>query len=81
MQIGFAFGYLEMMDKKMAKMQELRDLDLKELKNKSAEIKKELMNLRFQKSTGQLEVTDRFRKLRREVARVKTMMNQKMKSV
>lgn len=66
---------------KKEKEKELGTLDLKELKNKVEEAKKELMNLRFQKSTGQLEVTDRFKKLRREVARIKTVMNQKIKSV
>ena len=66
-----------MAKEKMMKSHELAALDLKELRNKSAEMKKELMNLRFQKSTGQLETTDRFRKLRRSVARVKTIINQK----
>jgi len=70
-----------MVKKEMKKGKELRELDLKELKNKVEETKKELMNLRFQKSTGQLEATDSFKKLRREVARIKTVINQKMKSV
>ncbi len=59
---------------------EIRKLDLKELKNKLNEAKKELMNLRFQKSTDQLESTDGFKKLRHHVARLKTVINEKIKS-
>lgn len=41
------------------------------------ELKKELFNLRFQKATGELENTARFRQVRRDVARVKTLLAEK----
>ena len=40
-------------------------------------LKKEAFNLRFQQATGQLESTARMRAVRRDVARVKTILNQK----
>ena len=43
-------------------------------------LKKEAFNLRFQQATGQLESTARMRAVRRDVARVKTVMNQKAAS-
>ena len=41
-----------------------------------SELKRELMNLRFQKSSGQLESTSSFRIVRREVARIKTILTE-----
>ena len=40
-------------------------------------LKKEAFNLRFQQATGQLENTARMRAVRRDVARIKTVLNQK----
>ncbi|MCW1934790.1 50S ribosomal protein L29 [Pararhodobacter zhoushanensis] len=40
-------------------------------------LKKEAFNLRFQKATSQLENTARIRQVRRDVARVQTVLNQK----
>ena len=40
-------------------------------------LKKEAFNLRFQKATGAIENTARIRQVRRDVARVKTVLNQK----
>ena len=40
-------------------------------------LKKEAFNLRFQQATGQMESTARMRAVRRDVARVKTILNQK----
>ncbi|MCB2093847.1 MAG: 50S ribosomal protein L29 [Rhodobacteraceae bacterium] len=56
-----------------------------ELKNKTPDqlrdalvaLKKEAFNLRFQQATSQLENTARMRAVRRDVARIKTVMNQK----
>ncbi len=42
-----------------------------------ADLKKEAFNLRFQQATGQMESTARMRQVRRDVARVKTILNQK----
>ena len=48
-----------------------------ELREQLVALKKEAFNLRFQQATGQLESTARMRAVRRDVARVKTVLNQK----
>jgi large subunit ribosomal protein L29 len=59
------------------KPRELRDLSPEELANKEKEFLEEEFNLRFKHATGQLEKTDRLRKLRKDIARVKTIMREK----
>ena len=44
-------------------------------------LKKEAFNLRFQQATSQLENTARMRIVRRDVARVKTILNEKARAV
>lgn len=56
---------------------ELRDKTPDQLKDELANLKKESFNLRFQQATGQLEGTARMRSVRRDAARVKTILNQK----
>lgn len=51
-----------------------------ELKDKLLELKKEQFNLRFQSANGQIENTARVRQVRRGVARIKTMQNQRAKA-
>ena len=48
-----------------------------QLREQLLALKKEAFNLRFQQATNQLENTARMRAVRREVARVKTVLNQK----
>ena len=48
-----------------------------ELREQLLALKKEAFNLRFQQATGQLENTARMRTVRKEVARIKTVLNQK----
>ena len=48
-----------------------------QLRDALVQLKKEAFNLRFQKATGQLENTARMRIVRRDAARVKTVLNQK----
>lgn len=48
-----------------------------QLKDELVALKKESFNLRFQQATGQLENTARMRLVRRDAARVKTILNQK----
>lgn len=48
-----------------------------ELKDQLVALKKEAFNLRFQQATSQLENTARMRIVRRDVARVKTVLNEK----
>ncbi|ETX27448.1 50S ribosomal protein L29 [Roseivivax isoporae] len=56
---------------------ELRDKTPDELRDSLVQLKKEAFNLRFQQATGQLENTARMRTVRRDIARVKTVLNQK----
>ena len=56
---------------------ELRAKTPDELRSRLAELKKEAFNLRFRQATNQLENTARIRTVRRDVARVKTILNQK----
>jgi large subunit ribosomal protein L29 len=48
-----------------------------QLNDDLAALKKEQFNLRFQKATGQLEKTSRVKQVRRDIARIKTIMAEK----
>ena len=63
--------------RRLVKAQELRDKTPDQLRDQLASLKKEAFNLRFQKATGQLENTSRMQVVRRDAARVKTILNQK----
>jgi large subunit ribosomal protein L29 len=56
---------------------ELRDKTPDQLRDELVFLKKEAFNLRFQQATGQIENTARMRQVRRSVARVNTILNQK----
>ncbi|MEZ5902704.1 MAG: 50S ribosomal protein L29 [Alphaproteobacteria bacterium] len=58
------------------KAEDLKGKTADELKKLLLEKRKEQFNLRFQLSGGQLENTAQMRKLRRDIARVKTFINQ-----
>ena len=58
------------------KAKDVRDLTPDEQAAKLAEMEKELFNLRIQRAAGQLEKPDRIRTVKREIARIKTVMNQ-----
>lgn len=51
-----------------------------ELQGKVADLKKELFNLRFQKASGELTNTSRFREAKREIARILTQLRTLKKS-
>jgi large subunit ribosomal protein L29 len=59
------------------KAAELRDKTPDQLREQLSSLKKEAFNLRFQAATGQLEGTARMSAVRRDAARVKTILNQK----
>ncbi|MEI6971524.1 MAG: 50S ribosomal protein L29 [bacterium] len=59
------------------KTKELKGLSEAELRQKVADNRTELFNLRMQKSTGRIERPLRLRTLRREVARILTLMKQR----
>jgi len=60
--------------------QELRDKTPDQLRDDLANLKKEAFNLRFQQATGAIENPSRLRSVRRDAARVKTILNEKAKS-
>ena len=59
----------------MEKFSELIKLDLNVLKDKMGVLRKESLNLRFQKSSGQLEKTARISVVKKQIARIKTAIN------
>ena len=56
---------------------ELRQLSGEELRNKVRELKEELFGLRFQSATGQLENPARLREVRKDIARVYTVLQER----
>ncbi len=56
---------------------ELHDKTPAQLRDELVNLKKEPFNLRFQQATGQLENSARLKTVKRDVARVKTVLNQK----
>ncbi|SIO29049.1 50S ribosomal protein L29 [Vannielia litorea] len=60
--------------------QELRDKTPDQLRDALVDLKKEAFNLRFQQAGGNIENTARMRQVRRDVARVKTILNEKAKA-
>ena len=61
----------------MEKITELKKFDLNKLKELLLKLRKESFNLRFQKASGQLEKTARISVVRKQIARIKTLINQK----
>jgi len=61
----------------VAKASELRDLSLDELETRLAETQEELFNLRFQNATGQLDNYRRLGILRRDIARLHTLLRER----
>ncbi len=56
---------------------EIKDLPLDEIEQRLKDTKEELFNLRFQNATGQLDNYKRIGQLRKDVARMKTMLRQR----
>lgn len=59
------------------KLQEIRDTVNEELNVHEKELRKELFNLRFQRVLGGLENPMRMRLVRKEIARIKTVLNER----
>lgn len=59
------------------KVNEIRDLTTEEIIKKITDAKEELFNLRFQQATGNLEKPSRLRELRKQVARMKTIIRER----
>ncbi|MCA1738669.1 MAG: 50S ribosomal protein L29, partial [Actinobacteria bacterium] len=58
---------------------EVRELDVEELQQRVAQTRRELFNLRFQHATGQLENTGQIKEVRKNIARLLTVLNQKQR--
>lgn len=58
------------------KAKELRGLSVNELNVKLDDLKNELFNLRFQLATGQLDNNSRMKLVRRDIARIKTILRE-----
>ncbi|MFO7895345.1 MAG: 50S ribosomal protein L29 [Candidatus Cloacimonadales bacterium] len=59
------------------KASELRELTKEELQQKLEDFTEELFNLRFQNASNRLDNTSRFKKVKRTIARIKTLMSEK----
>jgi len=59
------------------KAAELRELSIQELVEREKDSRKALFNLRFQMGTGQLSNHTALRKAKRDIARIKTLLNEK----
>ena len=59
------------------KIGEFRDLGAEELKQREKDLDDQLFRLRIQKSMGQLEAAHKLKALRRDLARVKTVLREK----
>jgi large subunit ribosomal protein L29 len=58
---------------------ELRDMDVESLRAKAQELDDQVFRMRIQKSLGQLEAPGKIKDLRRDLARVKTILKEKAK--
>ena len=59
------------------KVTDIRNMTTEELNEKLAELKKELFNLRFQHAVNQLENPHKMTEVKRDIARVMTVLNEK----
>ena len=59
------------------KIQDIRDLSMQELEDKVKDLKEELFNLRFQNATNQLDNPVRIASVKKDIARVKTVLKEK----
>jgi len=62
------------------KISDIRSKSLDEMKTEIVSLKKELLNLRFQKASGQLENTARIGVVKKTIAKIQTVLNEKKES-
>ncbi|MEQ9042691.1 MAG: 50S ribosomal protein L29 [Alphaproteobacteria bacterium] len=62
------------------KAEDLRSKSLDELEDSLLNLRKEIFNLRFQRTSGQLESTAQLRHARRDIARIKTILNERVRA-
>ena len=59
---------------------DLRNKSVEELKTELSDLQREQFNLRFQLKTGRLQQTDNVRQVRRNIARINTILSEKLNS-
>ena len=64
----------------MAKVNELRDKSNDELQTRERELNEQLFKLRFQRATGRMENPSKMRQVRKEIARIKTLLNERSRA-
>ena len=62
------------------KIAELRDKSNDELQNRQRELSEQLFKLRFQRATGRMENPMKIREVKREIARIKTLLNERSRA-
>lgn len=62
------------------KIEEIKNLSVDELRTRKRELRQESFHLRLQQQSGQLEKPSQLREIRREVARLETVLTQKTKT-
>jgi large subunit ribosomal protein L29 len=63
------------------KARELRDKSIEELRRSQSELKEQLFKLRFQKATGQISNPIKIRLVRKDIARVETILVERLRDV
>jgi large subunit ribosomal protein L29 len=63
------------------KAKDLREKSIEELRNSQTDLKEQLFKLRFQKATGQIQNPAKIRMVRRDIARVETVLAERLKEV
>ncbi len=61
------------------KAKDIREMQVEQLRSKLSDAREELMKLRFQQVTGQLTDSSRLRLLRRDIARMETILNESLR--
>ena len=61
------------------KVKDIREMQVEQLRSKLSDSREELMKLRFQQVTGQLTDSSRLRLLRRDIARMETILNESLR--
>ena len=59
---------------------ELREKTVDELETRARDLTEQLFKLRFQRATGRIESPAKMRQVRREIARIKTLLNEKSRA-
>jgi len=59
---------------------ELREKSVDELETRARDLTEQLFKLRFQRATGRIESPAKMRQVRREIARIKTLLNEKSRA-